>query len=93
MENEGRICPQSDQTNVYLAAFTTAHSRLKLYREIEMLGEAVLYYDTDSIIYASHGKNYPEIGDFLGDFTDDLEGDAIVKFVSGKGKKCYSPLS
>ncbi|GBM54465.1 hypothetical protein AVEN_217153-1 [Araneus ventricosus] len=80
------FCPQSDQTNVYLTAFTTAHVRLKLYRVVEKLGEAVLYYDTDSIIYASNGKNDPEIGDFLGDFTDELEGDAIVKFVSGKGK-------
>ncbi|GBO29736.1 hypothetical protein AVEN_28732-1 [Araneus ventricosus] len=63
-----------------VAAFTTAHARLKLYREIEKLGESVLYYDTDSIIYAS---NDPEIGNFLEDFTDELEGDVIVKFVSG----------
>ncbi|GBO14425.1 hypothetical protein AVEN_176724-1 [Araneus ventricosus] len=83
------FCPQSDKTNVYLAAFSTAHSRLKLYREIEKLGEAVLYYDTDSIIYVSNSINDPEIGDFLRDFTDELEGDAIVKFVSG-GAKNYA---
>ncbi|GBM48103.1 hypothetical protein AVEN_34421-1 [Araneus ventricosus] len=83
------FCPQSDQTNVYLAAFTPAHTRLKLYREIEKLREAVLYYDTDSIIYASNGINDPEIVDFLGDFTEELEGDVIVKFVSG-GAKNYA---
>ncbi|GBN77882.1 hypothetical protein AVEN_259268-1 [Araneus ventricosus] len=42
-----------------------------------------------SIIYASNGKNDPEIGDFLGDFTDELERDVIVKFVSG-GAKNYA---
>ncbi|CAL1282300.1 unnamed protein product, partial [Larinioides sclopetarius] len=81
--------PQSDQTNVYLAAFTTSHARLKLYCELEKLGAAVLYYDTDSIIYATDGENDPKTGDYLGDFTDELDGDTIVKFVSG-GAKNYA---
>ena len=35
-------------TNVVIAAFTTAYARLQLYDELDMLGERALYYDTDS---------------------------------------------
>ncbi|GBO21514.1 hypothetical protein AVEN_97231-1 [Araneus ventricosus] len=83
--------PQSDQTNIYLAAFTS-HARLKLYNELEKLGESVLHYDTDSVICASNGKNDPKIHDYLGDFTDELEGDTIVKFFSG-GAKNYANVT
>jgi hypothetical protein len=37
--------------NVVLACFTTAHARLHLYETLQPLGERVLYFDTDSIIY------------------------------------------
>lgn len=33
-------------TNVAIAAFTTAHARLKLYSYMEKLGQRVLYTDT-----------------------------------------------
>jgi hypothetical protein len=37
------------------------------------LGNRVLYHDTDSIIYLSREGDYePELGDFLGEFTDEL---------------------
>lgn len=75
---------QDTTTNIFLAAFTTAWARLKLYGEMEKLGQDVLYHDTDSIIYASNGKNDPPLGNFLGDFTDELDGDTITTFVSGK---------
>lgn len=71
-------------TNVFLAAFTTAWARLKLYSEMNKLGRQVLYHDTDSIIYASDGVNDPPLGNFLGEFTDELDGDTISTFVSGK---------
>ncbi|XP_035219129.1 uncharacterized protein LOC118192299 [Stegodyphus dumicola] len=54
--------PQDTSTNVFLAAFTTAWARLKLYSEMEKLGRAVLYHDTDSIIYASDFTNDPPLG-------------------------------
>lgn len=41
----------STQTSVIHAAFVTAHARLKLYSELEKIGDRVLYFDTDSIIY------------------------------------------
>jgi hypothetical protein len=42
------------KSNVYISAFITAYARLKLYEEaLEPLGEKVLYFDTDSVIYCS----------------------------------------
>lgn len=83
-ELEKEFIAQDTTTNIFLAAFTTAWARLKLYGEMEKLGQDVLYHDTDSIIYASNGKNDPPLGNFLGDFTDELDGDTITTFVSGK---------
>ncbi|GIY07618.1 DNA-directed DNA polymerase [Caerostris extrusa] len=71
-----------------VTAFTTAWARLKLYQEMDKLGVNVLYHDTDSIIYASDGMNDPPLGNFLGEFTDELEEDEITTFVSG-GPKSY----
>jgi len=38
--------PANAKTNSVLAAFTTAHARLKLYSILEALNERVLYFDT-----------------------------------------------
>ena len=41
-------------TNVIVAAFTTAHARLQLYNELDMLGERVLLrYRFDRLPYAT----------------------------------------
>ncbi|KAJ8962079.1 hypothetical protein NQ318_018029 [Aromia moschata] len=37
--------------NVVIAAYVTTQARLKLYSYLELLGDRVLYYDTDSVIY------------------------------------------
>ena len=37
-------------TNVVLAAFTTAQARLKLYELLERLDDRVLYFDTDRLV-------------------------------------------
>ncbi|XP_035677014.1 uncharacterized protein LOC118416064 [Branchiostoma floridae] len=83
--------PEPPNTNVYIAAFTTAHARLKLYGLLKKLGESVLYFDTDSIIYLCDGKNTLPVGDYLGDLTDELEdnGGHIVEFCSA-GPKNYA---
>ena len=49
----------------------------------------MLYFDTDSIIYADDGKKTIITGDMLGDMTDELSGKAITNFVS-TGPKSYS---
>jgi hypothetical protein len=77
-------------TNVIIAAYTTAHARLKLYSILELLQERVLYYDTDSVVYR-HREDLlnPPTGSYLGDLTDELDGDTIHTFVSG-GPKNYA---
>ena len=42
---------QSSFKIVFIAAFTTAQARLKLYGALDQLKERVLYMDTDSIVY------------------------------------------
>jgi hypothetical protein len=92
------------QTNVAVAAITTSHARVELYKYLHQLGEKVLYCDTDSVIYLSRKgeeDQEPQIGHFMGDLTSELECSSvgctkkephpehyIVHFVSG-GPKNY----
>ena len=78
------------KTNIFIAAFTTCHARLKLYESLELLEKQVLYYDTDSVIYKCRpGLPSIVIGDMLGEWKDELDGDIITEFVSG-GAKNYA---
>ena len=79
----------SKNTNIYIACFTTSHARLMLYDKLDYLNEKVLYFDTDSIIYADDGTKNVKTGDMLGDMTDELSGKVITNFVS-TGPKSYS---
>lgn len=81
-------------TSVVIAAYVTAIARIKLYSYLDMIGERVLYFDTDSIIFVEKpGLPSPLTGDFLGDLTDELseygDGSYIDTFVSG-GPKNYA---
>ena len=83
----------SFKQNVFIAAFTTSLARLKLYDALDFLGDRVLYYDTDSVIYKTkRGQDKLPLGDFLGQFTDEIDGDVIVEFCSG-GLKNYGYLT
>jgi len=81
-------------TNIAVASFTTSSARLRLYEGLEVLDKQVLYHDTDSIVYIydpddPDSKKMP-LGDYLGDWTDELEGCKMVgTFISG-GPKNYS---
>ena len=64
----------SNKTNVVIAAFTTAHARLKLYSVLERLQQRVFYFDTDSVILTSQpGEWMPPLGDYLGELTNELD--------------------
>ena len=84
-------------SNVVLAAFTTAHARLKLYEYLQTLDERALYYDTDSVFYVTDLRNENHIelpvGSMLGELTDELscygQGSYIKTLVSG-GPKFYA---
>ncbi|XP_018574533.1 uncharacterized protein LOC108913463 [Anoplophora glabripennis] len=68
--------------NGVIAAYVTTQARLKLYSYLEQLGDRVLYYDTDSVIYVAKDGEYDvPTGEFLGDMTDELEGDNEEKVV------------
>jgi hypothetical protein len=75
---------------VQVAANTTAQARLKLYSYLEQLGPRALYADTDSVVYTSRpGEWKPELGDYLGDLTDEVPDNRIIEFVTG-GPKNYA---
>ena len=69
----------SNNTNIYIAAFTTSHVRLMLYNKLDYLQEKVLYFDTDSITFIDNGT---KTGNMLRDLTDELGGKSITQFVS-----------
>lgn len=82
--HKSEFIPQDVKTNIFCATFTTAYARLHLYDQLDKLGERVIYYDTDSIIYKDGAENL-KLGDYLGELTNELdEGDVIETFVSGK---------
>ena len=93
-EEEATINPN---INVFIAASTTAYARLKLYEALELLGERVLYMDTDSVIYTwKPGQLHVPLGSFLGDYTNEIkphkvtkQPDWIVEFVAA-GPKNYA---
>lgn len=83
-------------TNPILGAYTTSQARLMLYSYIEKLGDRVLYFDTDSVIFKStlNTSEYQvPIGSYLGDMTNELKdygpGSYIDTFVGG-GPKNYA---
>ena len=82
--------PVSPNLNIFVACFTTRWARLRLYEALELLGERVLYYDTDSVVYLTdEGQSNPVLGDYLGEFTSELDADDYIEeFVSG-GPKNY----
>ncbi|XP_062618140.1 uncharacterized protein LOC134279744 [Saccostrea cucullata] len=88
-QNKQEFVEECPFGNVVLACFTTAHARLHLYETLQPLGDRVLYFDTDSIIYQHReGAFNPTLGNSLGEWTDELDGDHIIKFMSA-GPKNY----
>lgn len=78
--------------NIFVAAFTTCWARLRLYEALELLGQRVVYFDTDSVIFIEDERldqPQPVLGDYLGDFISELKvDDFIMEFVSA-GPKNY----
>lgn len=90
-EYNDSFLPVDTTTNVYVAAFTTAYARLKLYDILNELDRRVLYCDTDSVIYTATGNQKQlQLGDYLGELTNELsENEHITDFVSA-GPKLYA---
>lgn len=76
--------------NLPIAVFVTSLARLHLYKYLEMLGNSVLYCDTDSVIFLrDKSKPIPiEIADSLGCMSQEYPGYVIQEFLSA-GPKNY----
>ena len=87
------LVDNSFNTNVFIACFTTSSARLRLYETLDYLGNLVLYFDTDSIVYiARPGGKKIQTGDMLGELTDELDGEVIKGTFASGGPKNYSFL-
>jgi len=75
-------------TNIYVAAYTTANARLRLYSQLERMDRQTVYCDTDSIMYNRNGGVELPFGEMLGEWTDELNGGRITKWVA-TGPKAY----
>jgi hypothetical protein len=86
--------PEDPTASVAIAAFTTAYGRLELYKYLDMLGERVLYFDTDSVIFKSSDPTTdPPLSPYLGGLTSELApGSHIVEFASS-GPKSYGYIT
>jgi hypothetical protein len=76
-------------TNTYIAAFTTANARLRLYDMLDYLGENVCYFDTDCSVYIDDGTKQVKTGSLLGEWENELGNSYGVRWVS-TGPKSYS---
>ena len=76
-------------TNVALAGFVTSQARLRLFKELFLLGDRVLYCDTDSIIYEYRKDWYNTTeGCMLGHWEAELKT-PMIEF-SALGPKSYA---
>ena len=86
---------ESKVTNIFIGIFTTSWARLELYNLLDLVGENVLYVDTDSCVYLSKPEcPQPPLGDYLGELTNEVtgeygEGMYITDFVCA-GPKNYA---
>jgi hypothetical protein len=82
----------SNNTNVYIAVFTTCYARIRLFKAHKASGNLFVYEDTDSL-FELIDESKPEhlnIGEFLGEWASELKpGEVIIEFISG-GPKVYA---
>jgi len=76
-------------TNILIALFTTSSARLRLYKILDKLGRAVVYFDTDSIFYIDNGSNKIKTGTMLGEWTDELGENVHITDWASTGPKSY----
>ena len=85
--------PEMPHVNIFIACFTTANARRRLYDVLLNLDRRVLYFDTDSCIYLYNSdpdEYHPTMGSHLGQWTNELKpGEYITQFVSS-GPKSYA---
>lgn len=97
---EEQFIHDSGFTNEVIAAFTTCHARLELLRHIRSVGETnIMYCDTDSILFKTRKtltengnivyENYPQLGDCLGELTNELPANTYIEEFCCSAPKSY----
>ena len=90
--NNEKYHTEGNDVSEIIAAYVTCHARIILFRELIRLGDRVLYFDTDSIIFVDNidkKEEYkPNLGFYLGEFKDELNEKWIKEFVCA-GPKNY----
>ena len=78
------VAKPNPKGNIFIAAFTTAHARLHLYKALEKLDRRAIYCDTDSVVFRHKtGQWEPSLGNYLGEWTDEVSpGHRIVDFTT-----------
>ncbi|CAI6359886.1 unnamed protein product [Macrosiphum euphorbiae] len=76
-------------TNILMALFTTSSARLRLYKILDKLGRAVIYFDTDSIFYIDNGYNTIKTEEMLGEWNDELGEGVYITDWASTGPKSY----
>ncbi|KAG1673510.1 hypothetical protein GQR58_015534 [Nymphon striatum] len=72
------------------AAYKQAWSKIRGDETYRNLGERLLYFDTDSVIYIERkGEWSPATCPFLGDLKDEIPGDTIIEYAAA-GPKNYA---
>ena len=75
------------KTNIFIAVYTTAHARLRLYKLLDILGERVCGNDTDSVFFADDGSEaVKEINDMIGEAPGKLtdENKTVTRTMEGE---------
>ena len=85
---------ENPTSNIIVALWTTSAARVHLFKSmknvVEQPGCRLYYTDTDSLVISHpRGKCPVQIGNMLGELTDELEGKEILEFHCG-GNKQYS---
>ena len=86
------LIQDNKNSNVIIANYTTAYARMILYEYLKQLGDRILYYDTDSIIFFAKENDWkPKLGEFIGDLSNEIddENKTIEEFVCC-GAKSYA---
>ncbi|KAK6167068.1 hypothetical protein SNE40_021175 [Patella caerulea] len=85
------LITSAPHVNVPIGAFTAAYGRMKLYDYLDKLNDRVLYFDTDSIIFTETDDDVPvSLGNYLGDFTDEIEPSCRILEYCATAPKIYA---
>jgi hypothetical protein len=89
-DNGDNVMPNLHNSYLPAGVFVPAYARLVLLEQMAPVGDRVLYYDTDSMIYIHDPALYnPTIGDTWGNWSEeDISKEIITDFVA-LGPKSY----